>query len=88
MGLASCEWVIKNVCMCLCLVAAAAAVVVNCGGVDTECRCCLRTRTITCGAGESLMAEELVPTLAKKPPTSIICGPGEEPRKLMDIANK
>ena len=34
-----------------------------------------------------LIAEELVPTLAKKPPTSITCGPGKEPRKLMDIAN-
>ena len=34
-----------------------------------------------------LMAEELVPTLAKKPPTSITCGPGKEPRKLMDVAN-
>ena len=33
------------------------------------------------------MAEDLVPTLAKKPPTSITCGPGEEPRKLTDIAN-
>ena len=34
-----------------------------------------------------LMAEELVPTLAKKPPTSITCGPGKESRKLADIAN-
>ena len=40
-----------------------------------------------CGAGELLMAEELVPTLAKKPPKSITCGPGEEPRKVSDIAN-
>ena len=29
----------------------------------------------------------MVPTLAKKPLTSITCGPGEEPRKLTDIAN-
>ena len=33
------------------------------------------------------MAEDLVPTLAKKLPTSITCGPGEEPKKLMDVAN-
>ena len=33
------------------------------------------------------MAKELVLILAKKPPTSITCGPGKEPRKLMDIAN-
>ena len=33
------------------------------------------------------MAEDLVPTLAKKPTTSITCGPGEEPRKLTDVAN-
>ena len=33
------------------------------------------------------MVEDLVPTLAKKPPKSTTCGPGEEPRKLMDIAN-
>ena len=33
------------------------------------------------------MAEDLVPTLAKKPPTSITSGPGKEPRKLMDVAN-
>ena len=33
------------------------------------------------------MAEDLVPTLAKKPPTSITCGPGKEPRKLTDVAN-
>ena len=33
------------------------------------------------------MAEELVPTLAKKPATSITCGPDEEQRKLTDIAN-
>ena len=45
------------------------------------------TVTITCGAGELLMAEELVPTLAKKPTTSITCGPGEELRKLTDIVN-
>ena len=25
--------------------------------------------------------------IAKKPPTSITCGPGEEPRKLTDVAN-
>ena len=30
----------------------------------------------------------MVLTLAKKPPTSIICGPGEEPRKLIDIVNR
>ena len=35
-----------------------------------------------------LMAEALVPTLAKKLPTSVNCVPGEEPRKLMDIANR
>ena len=33
------------------------------------------------------MAEDLVPTLAKKPPTSITCTPGKELRKLTDIAN-
>ena len=29
----------------------------------------------------------MVLTLAKKPPRSIACGPGKEPRKLTDIAN-
>ena len=33
------------------------------------------------------MAVELVLTLAKKPLTSITCGPGKEPRKLTDVAN-
>ena len=33
------------------------------------------------------MVEDLVLTLAKKPPTSITCGPGEELRKLTDVAN-
>ena len=34
-----------------------------------------------------LIAEDLVPTLAKNPPTSITCVPGKEPRKLTDIVN-
>ena len=34
-----------------------------------------------------IITEDLVPTLAEKPPTSITCGRGEEPRKLTDIAN-
>ena len=45
------------------------------------------TVSISCGVGELLMAEELVPTLAKKPPTNITCGSGEEPKKLTDVAN-